>query len=203
MTSLWKRVGTGAGAGSPRRRSARSAATNRRRPCAVRSRAAAGEQPLRRPLYIVESRRPSSGAAFDGRVGIAVKSIDEGWATGWKADELYPQQSVSKLWVSITAMDAVDKGKVSLDDQVTLTRDDLTLFHQPIADEMLKTGSFTTTLGDLMVQADHHQRQYRQRQADALGRRSRRGARDDHGQAPRRDPLRQWRARAAEQDRRA
>jgi beta-lactamase class A len=47
-------------------------------------------------------------------------------------------------------MDAVDKGKVTLDDPVTLTRDDLTLFHQPIAEEVLKTGSFTTTLGDLM-----------------------------------------------------
>ena len=30
-------------------------------------------------------------------------------------------------------MDAVDRGKVSLDDQVTLGRGDLTLFHQPIA----------------------------------------------------------------------
>ena len=52
----------------------------------------------------------SSDSGFDGRVGIAVKSIDEGWATGWKADELYPQQSVSKLWVAITALDAVDRG---------------------------------------------------------------------------------------------
>src|SRR5258708_24061061 len=56
------------------------------------------------------------GRSFDGRVGIAVRSVDDGWATGWKADELYPQQSVSKLWVSITAMDAVDKGRVPLDD---------------------------------------------------------------------------------------
>ena len=92
------------------------------------------------------------GKGFDGRVGIAVKSIDDGWLTGWKASELYPQQSVSKLWVSITALDAVDKGKVSLDQPVTLTRDDLTLFHQPIADQVL-TGPFTTTLGDLMLRA--------------------------------------------------
>lgn len=92
------------------------------------------------------------GQRFDGRVGIAVKSIDEGWSTGWKADELYPQQSVSKLWVSITALDAVDKGKVSLDQPVTLTRDDLTLFHQPIAEQVL-AGPFTTTIGDLMLRA--------------------------------------------------
>ena len=90
------------------------------------------------PAYIV-SRVTELGQSFDGQVGIAVKSVDEGWSTGWKANELYPQQSVSKLWVAITAMDAVDKGKVSLDDPVTLTRDDLTLFHQPIAEQMLKT----------------------------------------------------------------
>src|SRR5438876_7616673 len=84
------------------------------------------------PQYIRE-QVSDLGRSFDGRVGIAVRSVDDGWATGWKADELYPQQSVSKLWVSITAMDAVDKGRVRLDDQVTMTRDDLTLFHQPIA----------------------------------------------------------------------
>jgi len=60
------------------------------------------------PQY-VRDRVNELGGGFDGRVGIAVRSIDEGWSTGWKADELYPQQSVSKLWVSITAMDAVDK----------------------------------------------------------------------------------------------
>ena len=103
------------------------------------------------PTYI-RDRINELGRSFDGRVGIAVKSIDEGWMAGWKADELYPQQSVSKLWVSITAMDAVDKGKVSLDDSVTLTPDDLTLFHQPIA-ALILGGHYTTTLGDLMTKA--------------------------------------------------
>ena len=49
-------------------------------------------------------------------------------------------------------MDAVDKGKVSLDDRVTLNRDDLTLFHQPIA-SLILGGGYTTSLGDLMVKA--------------------------------------------------
>jgi beta-lactamase class A len=92
------------------------------------------------------------GKGFNGRVGIAVKSVEEGWATDWKGGELYPQQSVSKLWVSITAMDAVDKGRVSLNDRVTLGRSDLTLFHQPIAQQILG-GGYTTTLADLMVKA--------------------------------------------------
>jgi beta-lactamase class A len=117
----------------------------------VRAAAAAARPAPRAPQYIVD-RIKQLGRGFDGRVGIAVRSIDDGWSTGWKADELYPQQSVSKLWVSITAMDAVDKGKVSLDDRVTLTRDDLTLFHQPIAAQILG-GSYTTTLEDLMVKA--------------------------------------------------
>jgi beta-lactamase class A len=104
------------------------------------------------PQYI-QDRIAKLGHGFNGRVGIAVKSIDEGWTAGWKASELYPQQSCSKLWVSITAMDAVDKGKVSLDDRVTLTRGDLTVFHQPIAANILDDGSYTTTLGDLMVRA--------------------------------------------------
>jgi beta-lactamase class A len=104
------------------------------------------------PQYISE-RIDALGGAFDGRVGIAVKSIDDGWETGWKDKELYPQQSVSKLWVSITALDAVDHGRVSLDDKVTLTTADLTLFHEPIAAEILKSGSYITTLGDLMLRA--------------------------------------------------
>ena len=103
------------------------------------------------PHYIREEIN-RLGQSFDGSVGIAVQSIDDGWSTGWKSKELYPQQSVSKLWVSVTALDALDRGKLSLDRRVTLTRADLTLFHQPIAEQVL-AGPFTTTIGDLMVRA--------------------------------------------------
>jgi beta-lactamase class A len=102
------------------------------------------------PAFI-RDRLAELGRNFDGQVGIAVKSIDDGWEAGWKDNELYPQQSISKLWVAITAMDAVDHGKLNLDDKVTLTRSDLTLFHQPIRDDILNNGgSFTTTYRDLM-----------------------------------------------------
>ncbi len=103
------------------------------------------------PQYI-RNRLDELGKGFNGLVGIAVKSVDEGWEAGWKDDSLYPQQSVSKLWVSITALDAVDKGRVSLEDKVTLDRSDLTLFHQPIRSQILN-GGYTTTLADLMVKA--------------------------------------------------
>src|SRR5215207_478234 len=93
------------------------------------------------------------GREFDGRVGIAVQSVDDGWLTGWKADELYPQQSVSKFWVALTAMEAVDRGRISLSDRVTVGRGDLTLFHQPLAARVLGNGGHTTTLGELLFEA--------------------------------------------------
>src|SRR5690242_2167344 len=58
------------------------------------------------PTYIAK-RIDDLGRSFNGRVGIAVRSVDEGWSTDWHGSELNPQQSVSKLWVAITALDAV------------------------------------------------------------------------------------------------
>ena len=112
----------------------------------------AAPRPVQAPAFL-RDRVNTLGRQFDGRVGIAVRSVDQGWSVGWKADELYPQQSVSKLWVAITALDAVDKGRVKLDDKVTLSRSDLTLFHQPIAAKVLGNKGHTTTLADLMYEA--------------------------------------------------
>jgi beta-lactamase class A len=131
-----------------------SAATQTRpaRPPAKGTASAAKRAPV--APQALRDRIDALGGAFSGDVGIAVKSIDQGWETGWKDNELYPQQSVSKLWVSITALDAVDKGRVSLGDKVTLTRSDFTVFHQPIRDLVLGNGgSYTTTLADLMLKA--------------------------------------------------
>jgi beta-lactamase class A len=151
MTSQWKRFGPGllviAAASAVASASTKAPAPKQARPAAVAARPAPPA-----PRYISD-RINELGRGFDGRVGIAVRSIDEGWIASWKASELYPQQSCSKLWVSITAMDAVDKGKASLDDKVTLTREDLTVFHQPIAADILGTGSYTTTVDDLLVRA--------------------------------------------------
>lgn len=92
------------------------------------------------------------GGGFQGKVGIAVRSIDEGWVVGHAMDQRMPQQSVSKLWVALTTMNAIDEGKLSLTTPVTITRSDLTLFHQPIA-YLMKDGVFRTTVGDLLRRA--------------------------------------------------
>ena len=176
MTSRRKRFGIGAGRCSRRRRSAHRPRPSSAAPPAAsaRARARASGRAARRRISATASTS-SAAASTAGSASPCARSTTAG-ATGWKADELYPQQSVSKLWVSITALDAVDKGRVSLDDQVTLTRDDLTLFHQPIA----RADPRRRLHDDARrpdVQGDHHQRQYRQRQADALGRRAAGGAR--------------------------
>lgn len=130
-----------------------SAATRTAAPVPLpRQSATTSVRPAAPAPQFIRDRIADLGRGFDGRVGIAVRSIDDGWTTGWKADELYPQQSVSKLWVSITALDLVDR-KAALDDKVTLSRSDLTLFHQPIAANILGFGTYTTTIGDLMVKA--------------------------------------------------
>ena len=158
MTSPWRRFGLAAVLAAAAQVSA-SAATQPGYPPAPQPTAPVTRPPVSAvrtippaPPYL-RGQVTQLGREFNGRVGIAVTSIDEGWAAGWKADELYPQQSVSKLWVSITALDAVDKGRVRLDDQVTLSRDDLTLFHQPIAALIHKNGAYTTSLADLMFKA--------------------------------------------------
>ncbi|WP_324805976.1 serine hydrolase [Sphingomonas sp. LY29] len=92
------------------------------------------------------------GRAFNGRAGISVVSLRDGWQADYNANTLFPQQSCSKLWVAIAAMDAVDRGRVKLTDRVTLGRSDLTLFHQPLASKILG-GGHTTTLGALMTTA--------------------------------------------------
>lgn len=151
MTSSWERFALGPLVLALASVAA-SASTKAPAPVRLRHASAAVRLYPPAPKYIGD-RIKELGRGFDGRVGIAVQSVDEGWTASWKGHELYPQQSCSKLWVSIAAMEAVDKGKVSLDDKVTLTRDDLTLFHQPIAADILPAGSYTTTLGDLMVRA--------------------------------------------------
>lgn len=91
-------------------------------------------------------------ADFSGNVGIAVHSVDKGWSVAVNGDAKLPQQSVSKLWVAMAVLDFRDSGRLTLDDPVTVTREDLTLFHQPIA-AMVKGDGYVATVGELLQRA--------------------------------------------------
>jgi beta-lactamase class A len=108
-------------------------------------------KPVAAPAALV-SLLPSLTRDFGGRVGIAVKSLDEGWTVTSNGDVPLPQQSVSKLWVAMTVLDMKDQGKLSLDQPITVTKSDLTLFHQPIA-ALVKGEGYQTTIGDLLQRA--------------------------------------------------
>jgi len=91
---------------------------------------------------------------FAGLAGIAVISVDDGWmASNVTATRPLPQQSVSKLWVAMTVLDAVDRGRIRLDDPLTITRADFTLFHQPIAALVNGDVGYTTTVAEIMRRA--------------------------------------------------
>ncbi|HEX8263449.1 MAG TPA: class A beta-lactamase [Allosphingosinicella sp.] len=101
---------------------------------------------------ILESQVRALGSAFNGDIGIAVKDVQSGWTTSFDGDTFFPQQSVSKFWVALTALDKSDRGQLSLDAPVTVRRDDMTLFHQPIAAQ-LGAGGYNTTLNSLIYRA--------------------------------------------------
>lgn len=90
---------------------------------------------------------------FGGMVGISVRSLEWGWQVDANGDRRMPQQSVSKLWVAMTVLDARDKGRLTLDDPVELTREHLTLFHQPIATLVVRDGVYRTTVRELLLRA--------------------------------------------------
>ena len=94
----------------------------------------------------------SIGENFNGDIGIAVEDVQTGWTTAYDGDTLFPQQSVSKFWVALTALDKVDRGELSLTAPFTLHKDDVTLFHQPIAAQIGANG-YRTNVAELMTRA--------------------------------------------------
>ena len=100
----------------------------------------------------LDQRLRSLAAAFNGDVGIAVKDIQTGWTTQYDGHTHFPQQSVSKFWVSLAALDKADRGELDLNAPVTVRRSDMTLFNQPIA-QLIRGEGYQTTLSNLMYRA--------------------------------------------------
>ena len=100
----------------------------------------------------LQERVQELGRNFPGEVGIAVRDVDSSYVASWNGGRLFPQQSVSKFWVSLTALDAADRGRLDLDRPVTVRPGDLTLFNQPIAQQVGADG-YRTTMNDLMFRA--------------------------------------------------
>jgi beta-lactamase class A len=90
---------------------------------------------------------------FDGEVGIAVTKAGCQWTVGERLGQLFPQQSVSKLWVSLSVLDAVDRRNLTLDQGVTIGLNDLTLFNQPLRAAVIEQGHVVLPVVGLMSEA--------------------------------------------------
>lgn len=121
-------------------------------------------QPPPPPQRDIESERRVAKAAlesdihelwrkFPGKTGIAVRRIDGDWTIGKRLNDLFPQQSVSKIWVAMTVLDQVDTRNLSLTDPVKITKNDLAVFHQPIRTQVIREGEVTESIRSLMERA--------------------------------------------------
>ncbi len=139
--------------GEPPSRTARAV-----RPAPAPSYVVAIPVPKPKPLPANQAPRGMEAAVkqmvreFPGIAGVAIRAVDEGWTIEAGGRRRLPQQSVSKLWVAMTVLDQRDAGRIRLDDPISVTADDLTLFHQPIA-YLVKGGQWNTTVGDLLTRA--------------------------------------------------
>lgn len=111
---------------------------------------------FRRPPAGLGDRINGLWRAFPGKTGIAIQRIDGEWEFSERGGDLFPQQSVSKLWVTMAVLDAVDQGRLRLDQMVRIGPDDLAVFHQPLAARVIAEGSVTMSVRDLIETAITH-----------------------------------------------
>ena len=111
------------------------------------------EPELNQAQLELESELQSLGENFSGEVGIAVSEANSLATMSHNGDRPLPQQSVSKIWVTMTALDLVDEGALDLGEAVTLRAEDLTVFYQPTRNIVRSRGAFSTDYADLMDRA--------------------------------------------------
>jgi len=92
-------------------------------------------------------------ASYGEPVGIAVTDVADGWTAQVAGDETFPQQSVSKLWVALAVMQAVDDGSLQLDQWVVMRPQDRSVFYQPLASRIRGPDGLPITLADLLRHA--------------------------------------------------
>ncbi len=100
----------------------------------------------------LQARLEALAEAYGEPVGVAVSDVSTGWVASVKGSTPFPQQSVSKLWVAITTLDAVDQSRMELDQTVTLWPADRSVFNQPISYRITDEG-YSTSLRDLLHRA--------------------------------------------------
>ena len=68
-----------------------------------------------------------------GRIGVGLIDLKDRRSWSYRGAEPFPLQSVFKLPLAIGVLQAVEAGKFKLDQKITVTRNDLSLYHSPLA----------------------------------------------------------------------
>jgi beta-lactamase class A len=96
---------------------------------------------------------------FGEPVGLAVADVTDSWVASVNGQGSFPQQSVSKTWVAVTVLDAVDRGRLSLATPVVMTPADQSVFSQaPMGKRMPPEGIATdveTLIRHAIVNSDN------------------------------------------------
>lgn len=100
----------------------------------------------------LQARLSEIAKAYGEPIGIAVSDVSSGWVAQVNGEQPFPQQSVSKTWVAIAVMDAVDAGRFRLDDTVLLTEADRSVFFQPVSANITPEG-YPIKVKDLLRRA--------------------------------------------------
>lgn len=113
----------------------------------------------RTPTTVLQGELSALAHSIDGSTGIAVRRVGCSWVAGDKLDSFFPQQSVSKLWVTLTMLDTIDRKKATLEEELSIGPADLTLFHQPLRAAVMEQGMVrvpvTRLIFDAVTQSDN------------------------------------------------
>jgi beta-lactamase class A len=87
-----------------------------------------------------------------GRLGVALLDLKDRRTWSHRGAESFPMQSVFKWPLAIAALQAVEAGRIKLDDAVTIKRSEFSLYHSPLA-KAFKGESNAYPLRELMALA--------------------------------------------------
>ena len=106
-----------------------------------------------------------------GRIGVGLIDLKDRSRWSYRGAEPFPLQSVFKLPLAIGVLQAVEAGKLKLDQPITVTRNDLSLYHSPLAKAFKGERNEYPLRADTYLPADG-ERQHRRRPLAALDRRA-------------------------------
>ena len=86
-----------------------------------------------------------------GNIGVAIQGLENNDTLSINGNGIFPMQSVYKFPLALTVLDQVDKGKLSLDQQIYLKKDDLLPKTWSPLREKYPNGNINITLDELLT----------------------------------------------------